>query len=349
MAARIPKVSICLPNLNNRPFLQERLDTIFQQTITDWELVIVDNFSDDGAWKFFQEQAARDQRIHISQAPREGLYANWNNCIRAARGEYIYIATSDDTMTADCLEKMVNALEQNPECSIAHCCLDFIDEHGAKISSGHCWDNWPTTRFFGDWNKKYHVRPCGHDTIVALAFKTVYYSITQILARRSLFDEVGLFETKWGSFGDLEWQMRAALATKTVHVPEYLATWRIHPQQASQVERYFKAIRDGDVFDMADKVIKYSQAQKIPIHGGLPGRLRRFFWEESLNVRLAAEQSFFCKIQVLFKSFGSRPELIWPFAKNQFTTRVLGRQVDIEQEVRKELNRLGLNALVMAK
>jgi glycosyltransferase involved in cell wall biosynthesis len=57
-----PAISICLPNLNNRRFLAERLETIFRQTFTDWELVVVDNHSEDGAWHFFQEQAARMPR-----------------------------------------------------------------------------------------------------------------------------------------------------------------------------------------------------------------------------------------------------------------------------------------------
>src|SRR5260370_32455850 len=80
-----PKVSICLPNPNNRRFLPERLESIFQQSFTHWGLVVVDNYSDDGAWGYFVEEAAKERRMRISQAPREGVYANWNNCIRQAQ------------------------------------------------------------------------------------------------------------------------------------------------------------------------------------------------------------------------------------------------------------------------
>src|SRR5437868_13178094 len=114
--AQTPRVSICLPNLNNRPFLDERLDTIFRQSFSDWELVIFDNDSQDGAWELFQEIAARDDRVRLQRAPNRGMYANWNNCINAARGEYVYIATSDDTMAEDCLEKLVASLDAHPEC-----------------------------------------------------------------------------------------------------------------------------------------------------------------------------------------------------------------------------------------
>ena len=67
--AQTPRVSICLPNLNNRPFLDERLDTIFRQSFSDWELVIFDNDSQDGAWELFQEIAARDDRVRLQRAP----------------------------------------------------------------------------------------------------------------------------------------------------------------------------------------------------------------------------------------------------------------------------------------
>jgi GT2 family glycosyltransferase len=249
----------------------------------------------------------------------------------------------------DCIEKLVRALDQNPECGVAHCCLDFIDEKGGKVSGEHRWDNWFTTRFFGDWNRKYHVRPRGHDTVVALGLRSVYYSVTQILIRRSLFDEVGLFERKWGSFGDLEWQMRAALATKTVHVPEYLATWRIHVQQASQAEHHFKAVRAGWFLEMANSVIQFSRAKNLPFQGGLPGRLRFFYGEECISARLAVEIKYFRKFRVLMAAFRFDPGLLVPFFKSRFRTRILGRKVDREAEVRKELSHAGLDSLLTAK
>jgi len=336
--------------LNTRPYLPERFETIFNQTFQDWELIVCDSYSDDGSWEFIQELAAGEPRMRISQTPRNGILGGFNDCIKLARGEYVYVATSDDTMSPDFLEKMVAALDQNPDCGVAHCCLDFIDEYGVKILSGHCWGNWFTTRFFGDWNKKHHVRPRGHDAIVILvSLKTVYLSVTQILIRRSLFDKVGLFKNKWGSIGDMEWQMRAALATRTVHVPEYLATWRVHPQQASQIELCHKAIRNGWFFEMADEVIKFSHANNLPFKGGLPRRLRNYFWDEYINARLSLEKKRLRKLSVLLAMWRSDPTLIMPSLQNRFRARFLKRNMDAEQEVRKELSRLGVEVLLPAK
>jgi GT2 family glycosyltransferase len=340
-----PKVSICVPNLNTRPYLPERFQTIFNQTFQDWEVVVYDSYSDDGAWEYIQELAAREPRMRISQGPREGTPGSWNPCIQQAQGEYVYIATSDDTMSPDCLEKLVAALDQHPDCGMAHCCLDFIDAQGAKISTGHCWENWPTTVFLGEWNGRRHIRPQGHDTVMALGLKTPYYSITQVLIRRSLFETVGMFEKRFGPFGDLEWQLRAALATKTIHVPEYLATWRVHPQQASQWDRYAKAVRDGWFLDMADEAIKFSSDKQWPAPGGLPPRLRRFYWDECVSARLGAARTPLEKFRTLFASCRADKNMIWPFVQSRFYRHILGRELDIAVEVRKELRQLGLEML----
>lgn len=229
---KTPRVSICLPNLNTRPYLEERIATIEAQTFSDWELVIFDNHSEDGAWEFFQEVAERLPNVRLSQAPREGLYANWNNCIRAARGEFVYIATSDDTMAPDCLEKMVAALDRNPDCDLAHCPMKVIDSEG-----NDAFDWWVGSSLFarssGEWLHKPHKRIAPFDGLLCLLGDNVYSSVTQLLIRRSLFDKVGLYRADWGSVGDLHWNMKAGLAASAVHVPDTWGGWRMHDSQAT--------------------------------------------------------------------------------------------------------------------
>src|SRR5215468_3034222 len=102
-----PIVSICMPHLNSRPFTEERLATILNQTFCDWELIIIDSDSNDGSRQILEKYAVNDLRIRLVQGPRDGIYTNLNRAIKLASGKYIYIAMSDDTMMEDCLEKMV--------------------------------------------------------------------------------------------------------------------------------------------------------------------------------------------------------------------------------------------------
>lgn len=237
--SRCPKVSILLPTLNTLSFLEERFNTILNQTFQDWEVIVVDGYSDDGSWELIQTYAGKDSRIYISQAPREGVYAGINCCLDQAHGDYIYIATSDDTMTPDCLEKMVAALETHPNCDIAHCCLSIIDEIGRPAQKQ--WHSWSKVRFFGEHIDQQHIRLAPHDGILYCALGTVYASLTQLLIRRNVFAKVGNFSTDFGSHGDFEWGLRVGLASNTIHIPYYLATWRVHSKQATQNDFIFSA------------------------------------------------------------------------------------------------------------
>lgn len=230
-----PKVSICLPNLNTRSFLPERFETICNQSFQDWELLVYDSHSNDGAWEYICEIASRDPRMRVWQGPREGTPGSWNPCIREARGEYVYIATSDDTMALDCLEKLVNALEAHQECDLAHCPLRAIDELGNDVVETQRW--WSEASAFaqssGSLLNRRHVRRAPFDGLLHLLGTSVYVSITQLLIRRNLFDRIGLFESRWGSIGDFNWTMRAGLVANTIHVPDTWGGWRLHNSQAT--------------------------------------------------------------------------------------------------------------------
>jgi hypothetical protein len=212
--------------------LQERFETISNQTFQNWELIVYDSYSNDGSWEYVRELAAREPRMHISQGPREGIYPGWNSCLHQARGEYVYIATSDDTMATDCLEKLVTALERNPECDIAHCRLRFVGDHADELQTW--WDNHSLfARSCGVLLDQPHMRRAPFDGLLHLSGETVYTSITQLLIRRSLFERIGYFEKTWGSVGDFEWDMRAGLVCNTVHVPDTWGGWRLHGAQAT--------------------------------------------------------------------------------------------------------------------
>jgi glycosyltransferase involved in cell wall biosynthesis len=255
----VPKISICLPNLNNRAFLDERLASIFAQTFTDWELIVSDNFSDDGAWELLQRAAQAEPRIQLAQAPRHGMYDNWNNCIRRATGDYVYIATSDDTMMPTCLAELAAALDRHADCELAFCPAVAIDASSREIPAW--WPSREAPRFFGEWMNRPHIRRAPHDGILHAALGMLYESITQLLIRRSLFDRVGLFRTDFGSKADFEWEMRASLVASTVYVPTALATWRIHPQQATKDAEFATAEHWDQITEMVELAV--AAAEKI--------------------------------------------------------------------------------------
>ena len=255
-----PTVSICVPNLNTRQFLPERFASIYGQSFGDWELLVYDSYSTDGAWDFIRDAVAREPRARAWQGPREGAPASWNPCIREARGDYVYIATSDDTMAPDCLEKLVAALEANPDCDIAHCPVKVIDETG-RVVADMCewwWKQSPFARSSGALVDRSHVRYAPLDGALHLLGGSVYISVTQLLIRRALFDRIGYYESSWGSIADFNWNMRAGLAANTVHVPDTWGGWRVHANQATAAAGLWSAQHDRKVDEMIDHAIDTS-------------------------------------------------------------------------------------------
>ncbi len=252
-----PLVSICLPNLNCRQFLAERMESIIKQSLTDWELLVCDSYSDDGSWEFFQTFGG-ERRITLNQVPREGIYAAINRAISQAQGEYVYIATSDDTMEPECLMKMVKAMEKYPNCDICHCCLRVIGPHGEEFENW--WSNLPPQRFYGELVSTPHIRKAPLDGFLHTCLNTVYHSLTQLLIRRSVFQKNGMFQTHWGPRSDFEWEMRASLVFDVIHLPEYLASWRVHPSQATASKMSLEVYRD--MHDMVSAALGHYNEHK---------------------------------------------------------------------------------------
>lgn len=256
-------VSIVLPNLNTPlGFLEERIKSIIDQTYINWTCIIIDGFSNNGSAEYLKKICKQDTRFTYYEKPRKGIYDAWNEGIKLAKNKYVYIATSDDTMLPTLLQTMVNELEINADCGLAHCGLVIIDENSKPVADNQ-WDNYWNSQYFGPLNKKKHKRMAPHDGVLHMAVQTVYTSVTQLLIRKSLFDGIGLFKTDCGPIADFEWGMRASLLTNVIHVPESLATWRVHDQQATSENYNASAKHRNDLCELATKALLTYQ-QKNP-------------------------------------------------------------------------------------
>jgi hypothetical protein len=104
---------------------------------------------------------------------------------------------------------------------------------GLPFPAARQWDHYTLGTYDPRLVQKKNKRLAPHDGMLHPALFTIYTSITQLLIRQSVFKRVGLFDKKWGSIGDFEWDMRASLVENCIYIPEKLATWRLHPSQAT--------------------------------------------------------------------------------------------------------------------
>lgn len=241
-----PKVSILLPSLNARKFLDERVQSLLKQSFTDWEAIVLDSKSTDGSWEFFNLVAQRDSRFQIHQIPREGLYAALNRGLELATGQFIHIATADDSMMPEFLTEMLNAFNRCPDAGIAACDLFLIDRNddplteqelrrdlSARSASNLLSLDAVRTAFRDEKPDKMNFRPVPHDCLLHFDGRSVYLSLNQLLVRTDLARAAAPFDTTIGSVGDFKWLLRLTSSTGTVHVPKKLAMWRYHGDQLS--------------------------------------------------------------------------------------------------------------------
>lgn len=255
---RKPTVSICLPTLNAQPFLQERVDSIRDQEFEDYEVIAFDSHSDDGTWETLNAVANEDPRYRLYQGPR-GLYASWNRALRLAEGEYVYIATADDTMDAACLRKAVDVLDAHKDVALCNFGLDFIDQDSRLIQPG--WRGFLANKYYGSWNERLHRRDGQMEFYRHFYLGTLYHSVTGLLIRKSLFDCAGYFPEDVGPVGDFYWALQAVRHSDVIWLPSFLATWRVHDAQATEAST-------GKRYDVFESLSDHYSADLIEIPGG---------------------------------------------------------------------------------
>ncbi len=130
----MPVVSVCMPVHNGARYLSEAIESILNQTFTDFELIIIDDASPDATHEI--ASTFRDPRLRVYRNDRNlGPEGNWNRALEMARGRYIKVLPGDDTLYPECLEHQVAVLEDagNRDVVLVYCARDIIDSAGRKV------------------------------------------------------------------------------------------------------------------------------------------------------------------------------------------------------------------------
>lgn len=128
----MPKVSVIMGIYNCALTLPEAIDSIINQTFTDWELILCDDGSTDDTYAVAQKfhLQNQDKVILLQNAKNEGLNYTLNRCLERATGEYVARMDGDDISLPTRLEKEVDFLDNHMEYAIVSTPMIFFDEHG---------------------------------------------------------------------------------------------------------------------------------------------------------------------------------------------------------------------------
>ncbi|MBQ3434894.1 MAG: glycosyltransferase family 2 protein, partial [Selenomonadaceae bacterium] len=138
----MPKVSVILTSYNHGAFVAAAIKSVLKQTFTDFELLLVDDGSQDDSQDIIK--AFDDPRIKtFLYDENRGPVIAVSEAIESARGKYIAVHHSDDLWTPDKLEKQVAFLDSNENFAACFTWVEFVDEFGKprELDAGDYYKN----------------------------------------------------------------------------------------------------------------------------------------------------------------------------------------------------------------
>jgi len=217
-----PLVSVAVPVWNGEDYLARALDSILAQTLSDIEVVILDNASTDATPAIAQAYVARDPRMRYIRHPQNiGSNPNFNAGARATAGRYLKWLAADDTVDPTFLERCVAVLEADP--SVALCTTQFRDVGPDDELLGHHPYRFDLSG--PDPARRFGSLMCGDRG----------QRIMMGVIRRAVLDRTRLLADYVGS--DRAFVGEIALHGRIVEIPEELWSSREHPQRSTHTRK----------------------------------------------------------------------------------------------------------------
>lgn len=219
-----PLVSIIMPNYNNGQYLAEAIESVQNQTYTNWELVIVDDGSKDNSVDVIQKYAAGDQRIRLLvNATNKGVSASRNEGLKVGKGDFICFLDSDDIFLPNKLADQVACLLQNSSLDLVYANQLVGDEKLNVIDKNEYFVPSIELREF-------------------MSIRNLFSPIS-VMLRRELVEKVGGFDTRLIGGEDWDYWIRCSEKTAFYHIQKTVAMYRQHATQSHNNIAKMKAAR----------------------------------------------------------------------------------------------------------
>jgi glycosyltransferase involved in cell wall biosynthesis len=224
--------------------LEECLLSVFEQTYNDFEIIICDDCSTDNTLEIVKIFQQKDTRIKLFvNESNLGLVGNWNRCIELAKGEWIKFLFQDDSMSATCLQEMLQLTNSNTQMVV--CEREYIFEDGITTGIKKKYSRTPRMyQLVGDKGVQ-HISAKYLCSLIGKCFPSNFIGEpTSIMFRKSVTKKIGFFNSKVTQLCDLEYCLRIGVRDGFVYIPDKLVNFRVHGLSATQKnnsEKYFKS------------------------------------------------------------------------------------------------------------
>ncbi|HBB30737.1 MAG TPA: glycosyl transferase family A [Cyanobacteria bacterium UBA8803] len=208
----MPLVSVITPAYNAAITVIETIESVLNQSFSDFEFIIIDDGSEDNTLSLVY--CCQDPRLKVFSYPNVGVSASRNCGFYHSVGDYVSFLDADDLWTPDKLEMQVAALQGNSQAAVAYSWTDFIDE---------------SSRF---------LRPGAHTTVSGDVYAKLLVSNflengSNALIRRDAFTSVGKFDESLHGPEDWDLYLRLAARYDFVCVPRSQILYRVRTNSIS--------------------------------------------------------------------------------------------------------------------
>ncbi|RTY83272.1 glycosyltransferase family 2 protein [Flavobacterium sp. ZB4P23] len=230
MENSLPLVSVIVPSYNHDKYLEQRLKSIFNQTYLNFEVILLDDCSTDSSGKILAKYAKNPKVSHcvFNEINSGNTFIQWNKGIELAKGDYIWIAESDDFCELNFLEELIQSVLQDSEIMLVYCQSNRADETG-KITGN--WlnhtDNLDAELFLTSFVMD------GNEFIERfLIYKNVIPNISGVLFSKECAVQLGTLDMDPGmrTCGDWLFYFKLINNNKISYINKSLNNFRYHSQ-----------------------------------------------------------------------------------------------------------------------
>lgn len=245
-----PKVSVCIASYNHARYLREMLDSVLAQTFRDFEIVVVDDGSQDNSLDILKEYSKKFDNIKIfthEKHANKGISITTNLAIKKSRGDFVSFVGSDDVLYPEALEYQIKEIEKRSGLAFVYGKCRCINQNG-EILDKSLGEN------FKDVSSP----------IIEIITGNGIPAVT-VMTRKDCLESVGLYD-KDLVFGDWHLWVKLLAHYDAAFIDHFICKYRIHDKNISI------GISSEKYFTNSKAVMVSLIAQKDEIGGLLPSQ-----------------------------------------------------------------------------
>lgn len=323
----MPKVSVIMPVFNGEQYIQESIDSVLGQSMSDLELLVVNDGSTDKTLDIVKSCAGMDKRVKIIDRPNSGKPSfPKNDGISAASGEFICFLDHDDLYDQDRISRLLAGLESNSDwVATFHDCR-YIDSQGQDMSYVYLREHdfvrrasdylTPIAEEWYECNEKFYI----YQSLVSGAMHTS----TVMIAVNRLPADVVKFDTEYTICDDSDLWIRLGMQGKVGYLNEVLSSYRQHQASITRNKEKFlldtarlhelnykrvqKLLEPDKEKQLRIKVasciedIAYNNYRQLRLAEARSAYFKAFTWYPRVNTVFLAIKTFIPKSVLGFKS-----------------------------------------------